>query len=100
MIANLPQLLPEHRPALNARQTLILVEPVAGGWCVSCRGAFESLVFLSGGRAETQARALARSLAVLGQGAVVEIHDRENGLAGAARYPARGTEPFVEGVSI
>ena len=71
-----------------ATPTLILVEPVAGGWCVSCRGSCEVLMFLSGGHAEAQARSLARCLALIGQDALVEIYDRQNDLAGLARYVA------------
>jgi hypothetical protein len=67
---------------------IISVEPVDGGWRLSCEGLAESLMFLSGGRAEAHARVLADRLAALGHDAVVQIHDRDNNLAGAVRYRA------------
>jgi hypothetical protein len=48
-------------------------------------------MFLSGGRAEHQAHALAQCLAELGYDAHVEIHDRTKALAGAFRYAAQWT---------
>ncbi len=68
--------------------TRISVAPVGGGWCVSCDECGVDLMFLSGGRAESQARTLARCLAGLGQDALVEVHDRRNALAGVTRYVA------------
>ena len=74
-----------HFPA----EAVISVSPVAGGWCVSSPHE-EALMFLTGRRAEDQARALGRCLALLGQTAVVEVHDREGAIAGSVIYPAEG----------
>lgn len=74
-----------HFPA----EAVISVSPVAGGWCVSSP-IEESLMFLTGGDAEDQARTLGRCLASLGQTAIVEVHDREGAVAGFATYPAEG----------
>ena len=76
---------------------VIAVEPVEGGWCVTCGGCGESLMFLSGGRAEFQARVLARCLAGLCKDARVEIHDRQNVLAGAVRYVSERIDLAAEG---
>jgi hypothetical protein len=70
---------------LERPKTTILVEPVGGGWCVSS-SLEETLMFLSGGLAELQARRLARCLASLGQDTVVEIHDRTDRVVGAVLY--------------
>jgi hypothetical protein len=51
-------------------------------------GACEALMFLSGGCAERQARALAMRFAGLGYDARVEIRDRGDALAGSLRYRA------------
>jgi hypothetical protein len=73
----------------------ILVEPVEGGWCVQFRDGCESLMFLSGGRAEDHARILAGCLAGCGQDVLVEFHDRHNALAGVVRF--RGGRPARSG---
>jgi hypothetical protein len=80
--------------------TLILVEPIGGGWCVSSRGACEAMVFLSGGRAEAEARLLARCLALVGHDVLVEIHDRTNRLAGRVSYSAEAAAPGAAGAAI
>jgi hypothetical protein len=64
---------------------LIIVEPVDGGWRVGC-DEIQPLMFLSGGRAEAQARVIARCLTRLGDDARVVVHDRDSGLIGAHRY--------------
>jgi hypothetical protein len=72
--------------AFRARpERSISVAPVQGGWRVTA-GACEPLMFLSGGCAERQARALAQRLARLGYEARVEIHDRGDLLAGSFSY--------------
>ena len=65
----------------------ISVAPVQGGWRVKA-GACEALMFLYGGCAERQARALAVRFACLGYDARVEIRDRGDALAGSFRYRA------------
>lgn len=78
---------PEINLALALPETMVLVEPLAGGWCVS--SAYdETLMFLSGGQAESQARKLARCFAGIGQDTVVEIHDRNDVVVGAVLYPS------------
>ena len=42
------------------RQHKIAVAPVDGGWSIACDGGLEPMMFLSGARAEAQARALAQ----------------------------------------
>lgn len=85
---------PEINLALGLSETTVFVEPVAGGWCVS--SAYdETLMFLSGGQAESQARKLARCLAGIGQDTVVEIHDRNDVVVGTVLYPAGQTEMTV-----
>lgn len=74
-------LAPDHQTA----QARILVGPVCGGWCVTC-DCDETLMFLSGGGAERQARSLARCLSSLGRDTVVEIHDLRGGLVGSILY--------------
>ena len=63
----------------------IVVAPVQGGWRVTA-GACEALMFLSGGCAERQARILATRFADLGYDARIEIHDRNDAVAGDLRY--------------
>jgi hypothetical protein len=76
---------------------VISVDPVDGGWRVNGELCGEALMFLSGGRAEAQARALARRLASIGFDTLVEIHDRANTLAGVVRYPADRRHDRVSG---
>jgi hypothetical protein len=71
-----------------SHEHLITVEPAPGGWRVMCDW-MEPLMFLSGGRAEAQACALAASLAKVGDHAHVVIHDRGKSLVGKRRYIAR-----------
>jgi len=67
------------------RSYQIAVEPVAGGWSVVSDGR-EPMMFLSGARAEAQARALARRLSEAGEDVELIIRDRSRTVAGAARY--------------
>lgn len=67
---------------------VISVSPVEGGWAVRFDNRLQPMMFLSGGRAEAQARAMATVLNRLGQGAEVRVHDRSGRLAGCRSYPA------------
>lgn len=78
---------PVAREQENSRH--ISVDAVEGGWLVNGLEGCEDLLFLSGGRAEHQAHALAQCLAALGYDTRVEIHDRTNALAGDFRYAAQ-----------
>jgi len=84
------------------RDRTILVTPVAGGWSVRWDEGLHPLMFLSGARAEEQAKALARGVARSGDNAQVVIHDRTSALVGSTRYlgverdlpqPGRGRSP-------
>lgn len=68
------------------RDHTILVTPVAGGWSVRWDESPHPLMFLSGARAEEQARALARGVARSGDDAQVVVHDRTSALVGSTRY--------------
>jgi xanthine/CO dehydrogenase XdhC/CoxF family maturation factor len=65
------------------------VRPAGDGWLVDAAGAIEPLVFRSGGRAEAQAHALARTLATSGQSARVLVHDRAQQIVGSTSYAPR-----------
>jgi hypothetical protein len=69
----------------------IYVRPVGGGWSVDC-ACDETLMFLSGGRAEMQARRLAECLCSLGRDAVVEVHDRSDVIVGAIHFAAGASD--------
>ena len=73
----------------------ISVGPVDGGWAVSCEGETEPALFLSGRRAEEQARALARALSGAGDEVFVHIHDRSDALVGATRYSPQDAREFA-----
>jgi xanthine/CO dehydrogenase XdhC/CoxF family maturation factor len=62
------------------------VRPAGDGWLVDAAGALEPLMFRSGGRAEAQAHALARTLAQAGQLARVMVHDRSQQVVGSTLY--------------
>jgi alpha-glucuronidase len=68
------------------REHRISVDPIEGGWTVRCEGEIQPLMFLSGRKAEEQARALAAALGRAGHEAFVYIHDRSDALVGTARY--------------
>jgi hypothetical protein len=76
------------------REFEISVAPVEGGWSVLCGSQLHPMMFLSGARAEQQARALARRLSLTGDHASVKVHDRTSTLVGATRYWA--LEPLRE----
>lgn len=67
----------------------IRVQPVDGGWLLSCPSVGEPLAFLSGLDAESQAYALGACLAELGRDARVLVHDAAAGLSAARWFPAR-----------
>jgi hypothetical protein len=69
-----------------ARRHHIAVAPVEGGWSLICDGALEPMLFLSGGRAEAHARALAHRLAEAGGEVHVTVHDRSRALVGSMRF--------------
>ena len=54
----------------------IAVAAVDGGWSLTCDGGLETLLFLSGARAEAQARALACRLSEAGDEVRLTVHDR------------------------
>jgi hypothetical protein len=60
----------------------ICVKPFDAGWSVACDGADNSMLFLSGAKAEAAARALARNVAQAGKPAAIEIWLRDGRLAG------------------
>ncbi|WP_374472191.1 hypothetical protein [Phenylobacterium sp.] len=62
------------------------VRPAGDGWLVDAAGAVEPLMFRSGGRAEAQAHALARTLAQTGLAARVLVHDRAQQVVGSTVY--------------
>ena len=66
----------------------IAVAPVDGGWSIACDGGLEPMMFLSGARAEAQARALARRLSEAGGDVQLTIRDRSRTLVGRAHYLA------------
>jgi hypothetical protein len=66
----------------------IFVAPVEGGWTVQFDRDLQPLMFLSGARAEQQARALARKISQSGEDVEVLVHDRSRTLVGATRYAA------------
>jgi hypothetical protein len=68
------------------RDHMILVAPVEGGWSVRCDEGLQPLMFLSGARAEEQARVLARCIARGGDDAHVVVQDRRSALVGSTRY--------------
>jgi len=75
------------------RDRTILVAPVEGGWSVRCDDGLQPLMFLSGARAEEQARALARCFARNGGDAQVVVHDRASALVGSTRYVGAAGKP-------
>jgi hypothetical protein len=69
-------------------QRHIAVAPVDGGWSLACDAGLEPVMFLSGGRAEAQARALARRLSEDGGVVRVTVRDRSSAVIGSVRYCA------------
>ena len=72
----------------------ITVEPCALGWAVVCDSLCQPLLFLSGGRAESQAKALAMAVARAGYDVCLSVLDRRRTLVGKGLYFAAqsGTE--------
>jgi hypothetical protein len=68
-----------------AKQVIVVV-PVDGGWSVQCQMTGQSLFFLSGAKAEANARKLGACIAELGQDVRVMIHARDNALVGTRTY--------------
>lgn len=74
------------------RHVTICVVPLGEGWAVEQEDLAESLVFISGGRAEAAARKLARATSRAGMSAEIVIHDRNGQVVGRQRY-SRVTQP-------
>ena len=63
---------------------IIRVSPTSAGWVVDCPGAAEPVHYLSGGKAETIARAMAARIAAASSTDVqVDILDRQDRKAGS-----------------
>ena len=67
---------------------MIVVVPVEGGWSVQCPMTGQPLFFLSGAKAEANARKLGACIAGLGQDVRVMIHARDHQLVGTRTYLA------------
>jgi hypothetical protein len=65
---------------------VIAVVPVEGGWSVECSMTGQPLFFLSGAKAEENARKLGACIAELGQDVRVMIHARDSALVGTRTY--------------
>lgn len=64
----------------------VQVAPADGGWAVHCSALGQPLMFLSGRKAEQQARRLADCLASLGQRVSLVIRDRTGGAISVLNY--------------
>lgn len=64
----------------------IAVIPVEGGWSIRTALSGAPLMFLSGAKAEAEAKALGQRFADAGQDAQVLIHDRAQTLVATFRY--------------
>jgi hypothetical protein len=73
------------------------VAPIAGGWVVITTGPCVPLVFLSGGRAEQQARRLATCFASLGDDVRLAVRDLSNAIVGTFFYEASVGYDAAEG---
>lgn len=84
-----------HTPApdILGADCRILVLPAEGGWSVQAEFADAPQMFLSGARAEAEARALAGRVAAAGHDVQVVVHDRSRVLIGTIRYFA--AEPLA-----
>jgi len=69
---------------------LFSVAPAGERWAIRSDDLDEDLVFDSGGRAESAARALAHRQAEEGRAAEVRIYLRDGALAGVVSYPSWG----------
>jgi len=70
----------------------ITVAPCALGWAVVCDGLWQPLLFLSGGRAESQAKALAVAVAKAGYDVCLSVLDRRRALVAKGLYLAAQPE--------
>lgn len=68
-------------PSHRDMSVTISVHPLGAGWSVCWE--HESIVFLSGARAEAAAQSLARAEARCGRPATVIIHSRDGAVAGS-----------------
>ena len=73
-----------NKPRHSDMSVTLSVHPLGAGWSVCWE--HESLVFLSGARAEAAARSLARAEARCGRAATVIIHGRDGAVAGSWRF--------------
>lgn len=71
----------------------IAVAPVEGGWSLACDVGLEPVMFLSGARAEAQARALACRLSEDGGEVRVTVRDRSRTVVGSVCYAAGRLAP-------
>jgi len=65
----------------------ITVHPAGQGWAISTPDLAGEIYFISGGKAEAAARALARRLARAGRSVELEIVLRDGSIAARAVYP-------------
>jgi xanthine/CO dehydrogenase XdhC/CoxF family maturation factor len=70
----------------------ITVHPAGQGWAVSAPDLADEIYFISGGKAEAAARALARRLARAGKSVELEIVLRDGSIATRALYPSGGAD--------
>jgi len=68
----------------------ISIKPLDAGWSVASDGADNAMLFLSGAKAETAARALGRIIADSGIPAKIEIWLRDGRLAASFLCPPTG----------
>jgi hypothetical protein len=70
---------------------VISVAPEGVAWTVRCPGLYDNaMVFKSGARAETAARALGEHLSQAGQDCLIEMRLRDGGLVARFLCPAMG----------
>ncbi|HEY8571500.1 hypothetical protein [Phenylobacterium sp.] len=67
-------------------QVELSVRPAEGGWKIESSDGLEPLMFLSGGRAERSARALARVLSRAGKAVRLVIEDRGSRVVAQERF--------------
>ena len=80
----------------NFDEDLLLAVRFEGDcWLLDCGQRFETLVYRSGGAAETAARTLAARLAECGQGVHLSVEDRGHAVVGTRLYfPFDGSARF------
>jgi len=74
---------------MNTRH--IAVSAIDGGWSLHCVPGPEPILFLSGARAEAQARALACRLSEAGEEIRLTVEDRSRALVGSLLYSPGAT---------